>query len=540
MRVGFGSTSTTLSISQPVLSNNTDMKTAVIDLFSVRGNTDILDAIASNANTQVGRGLAPKPFLSVPVPKLQPLNVACAKTNPPCLPMTETSKVKMIKTSFSLPLTEKYRPQVAKDIFGNPKSVHQLSQWIQSRRLNPSTGKTNKVVATLTGPPGVGKTSSATVLLREQGFKVFEINASDERTKSAVYFNIKESVTRKPLGKPVAIILDEIDGSVANVGEVGESNSGVQGVLQFIHECKSGIWQVAYPVICICNNTGSKTIRQLIQQSESIRFFNPFSSVMNQALQRICQRENVHLNTSQHQRLVEASRGDFRRMYQLLQMYAIVGNRRESVDVFLSKSAGDEFDDIFSSTRRLIYNTSISMDDAERLSAGDSSIIMLMLQHNMPSLFSMKQTAITAHDLSLMATFYDDMSLADTIEAKKFTGQCGSDHFDSALLTAATTRVSGMQFRPFIRDRGTHIEFTSFFDYQNTVKSTVHQRQLAALALGVGVNDIDLAIDVFCRLPKSHQILKPPFQEDDNYLQIISFMKPSSSFAMSKKRKKIT
>jgi len=92
-----------------------------------------------------------------------------------------------------LPWLEKYRPKVLTDIVGNKETVDRLKEIAH-------TGNMPHLI--LTGPPGIGKTTSIDCLAREllgDAYKnaVLELNASDERGIQVVRETIKNFAKKK-------------------------------------------------------------------------------------------------------------------------------------------------------------------------------------------------------------------------------------------------------------------------------------------------------------------------------------------------------
>ena len=90
---------------------------------------------------------------------------------------------------------EKYRPRDVRHLVGNADHIRRLMQWAKSWDENLHTAKAGggakgaggfQKAALLSGPPGVGKTSAARIVLRQCGFDVVELNASDTRSQSAL------------------------------------------------------------------------------------------------------------------------------------------------------------------------------------------------------------------------------------------------------------------------------------------------------------------------------------------------------------------
>lgn len=98
--------------------------------------------------------------------------------------------------------TEKYAPTSIKDIIGNKSLVEKLQRWLHDWYVlelsrvdcRPKNVKTNfkkpgpdgmglyRAVC-LSGPPGIGKTTSAHLVAKLEGYDILEYNASDTRNE---------------------------------------------------------------------------------------------------------------------------------------------------------------------------------------------------------------------------------------------------------------------------------------------------------------------------------------------------------------------
>lgn len=90
--------------------------------------------------------------------------------------------------------TDRYAPQTLKEICGNKAQVDRLLEWLTDWAKSLASGfkkpgKTGMNIyraVMITGPPGVGKTTSAHLCAKAAGFTPIELNASDARSKKLV------------------------------------------------------------------------------------------------------------------------------------------------------------------------------------------------------------------------------------------------------------------------------------------------------------------------------------------------------------------
>ncbi|XP_034395396.1 ATPase family AAA domain-containing protein 5 isoform X2 [Cyclopterus lumpus] len=116
--------------------------------------------------------------------------------------------------------TDKYQPQHSSDIIGNTASVRRLHSWLKEWKLRADREERKKQkdkkqeedsdwdcgeedsqdgedmlcnTMLITGPTGIGKTAAVYACAQELGFKVFEVNASSQRSGRLILSQLKEA-----------------------------------------------------------------------------------------------------------------------------------------------------------------------------------------------------------------------------------------------------------------------------------------------------------------------------------------------------------
>ncbi|XP_071329968.1 ATPase family AAA domain-containing protein 5 [Trachinotus anak] len=119
--------------------------------------------------------------------------------------------------------TDKYQPQHSSDIIGNTASVRRLHSWLKEWKLRADREERKKQkdrkqeegsndsdwdcgeedsqdgedmlcnTVLITGPTGVGKTAAVYACAQELGFKVFEVNASSQRSGRLILSQLREA-----------------------------------------------------------------------------------------------------------------------------------------------------------------------------------------------------------------------------------------------------------------------------------------------------------------------------------------------------------
>ncbi|XP_034678780.1 chromosome transmission fidelity protein 18 homolog isoform X2 [Vitis riparia] len=192
---------------------------------------------------------------------------------------------------------------------GNLKGLQEL--WNKKSR---GTGSPEQKILLLCGPPGLGKTTLAHVAAKHCGYRVVEINASDDRSSSTIEAKILDVVQMNSVmadSKPNCLVIDEIDGAL------GDGKGAVEVILKM--------------VICICNDLYAPALRPLRQVAKVHIFVQPTVSRVVSRLKYICNMEGLKTNSTALTALAEYTECDIRSCLNTLQF---LNKKNQTLNVF--------------------------------------------------------------------------------------------------------------------------------------------------------------------------------------------------------------
>ncbi|XP_014681695.1 PREDICTED: replication factor C subunit 1-like isoform X2 [Priapulus caudatus] len=278
---------------------------------------------------------SPKPKVEVSKPSSRAIlpNKSQQSSSQECHSQSQPSSS---QSASSLLWVDKYKPKKLSEIVGqsgDKSNVKKLVNWLKNWHKNHLSGAPKKAAwgrfgasddgssfkaALLSGPPGVGKTTAATLICKELGFNYVERNASDTRSKKLLKEVVTQSVdnntvtayfTGGPSDKNV-LIMDEVDGMAGN-----EDRGGLTELISLIKSSK-------IPVICICNDRHNMKMRSLVNYCYDLRFYRPRVEQIKGALMSIAFKEGVKISPPALEQIIQASNQDIRQVIHNLSMWS--------------------------------------------------------------------------------------------------------------------------------------------------------------------------------------------------------------------------
>jgi replication factor C small subunit len=198
--------------------------------------------------------------------------------------------------------TEKYRPKTFSEVFGQADIV---------KRIEALTNSMNIPHLLFAGPPGIGKSTLALIVMKElfgEAWKdnYLELNASDERGINVVREKVKNFARTKSLGNiPFKVIfLDEADALTPEAQQaLRRTMENYSATCRFVLSC----------------NYSSKIIDPIQSRCAIFRFRLLEKKDIEEVILRITKEEKLTISPEALEILYEGSEGDCRRAINILQ-----------------------------------------------------------------------------------------------------------------------------------------------------------------------------------------------------------------------------
>uniref|UniRef100_A0A665WN74 Replication factor C subunit 1 n=1 Tax=Echeneis naucrates TaxID=173247 RepID=A0A665WN74_ECHNA len=491
--------------------------------------------IAAEAECKASKTRTPPSQTSKGTPKAQKISPSKGNSRSPHTPSPSktgaghTARRELGLSSSSSPSTngednsllwvDKYRPRSLKAVIGqqgDQSCANKLLRWLQNWHRNQS-GSTSKPAggkddgsgfkaALLSGPPGVGKTTTAVLVCEELGFSFVEMNASCTRSKTSLKEVVAESLnntsienfykgTSQTVTSKHVLIMDEVDGMAGN-----EDRGGIQEMIGLIRSSK-------IPIICMCNDRNHPKIRSLANYCFDLRFQRPRVEQIKGAMMSIAFKEGIKIPPPALNEIILASNQDVRQVIHNLSMWSAKDKvmTYESCKSDAARARKDMKLGPFDVCRKVFVSgegtTHMSLIDKSDLFFHDYSLAPLFVQENYPHVRPAAASGDLKSHLVLLSKTADSISDGDLVDRRIRSGQNWS------LLPTQAIYASVL---PGELMRGYMSQFPTFPSWLGKNSSTnKHSRIVQELASHMSLNRQAVNLDYLHYL---RQLLLSPLQ----------------------------
>ncbi|OWF54886.1 Replication factor C subunit 1 [Mizuhopecten yessoensis] len=332
---------------------------------------------------------------------------------------------------------DKYKPTGLKQLIGQQgdksnakKLLHWLTNWHkneaagvkpQGKFFGKDDGAGTKA-ALLSGPPGIGKTTTATLVCKEAGFSFVELNASDTRSKKSLQHEVAQALGNETLvdymgpdrsksrGHKHCLLMDEVDGMAGN-----EDRGGLQELVSLIKGTK-------IPVICMCNDRNHQKMRTLSNYCFDLRFQRPRVEQIKAAMMSIAFKEGLKIPPPALNEIILAANHDVRQVIHNISMWT-AGNKSITYDQAKDDSKRARKDmklGPFDVCRKVFVGgdetANMSLIDKSDLFFHDYSFGPLFVQENYINVFPYAARGNASKHLSLLARTAQSISDGDLVD----------------------------------------------------------------------------------------------------------------------------
>ena len=219
---------------------------------------------------------------------------------------------------------EKYRPKLLSGVEGQESAIAKIKEFLENFK------KSNKKAIVLQGPPGVGKTTLAIAAANGENYEIFELNASDFRSKEKLEQVLRPALEQQSLSKKGKIILlDEVDGIS------GTDRGGIPELLRLVDI-------TTYPIIMTANDIWDQKFSDVRKKCELISLEEISYKITKDILIKILRNEKKFLSNDILTSIAIKSKGDLRAAINDIQTLAdaeeptmeMVDERNKEISIF--------------------------------------------------------------------------------------------------------------------------------------------------------------------------------------------------------------
>lgn len=324
---------------------------------------------------------------------------------------------------------DKYKPKKINDLFLPKPIIDKIKIWISNFKNNKS--KANNCLF-LYGPPGIGKTTIAHLILSEFNYNIIELNSSEYRNSKKIKEKLKDILEKKnvlnlfkQIVKETGIIMDEIDG--LTIGE----RSSLTELIKIINPKKKDIKNKDYkfrylkknPFICI-SNTLDKKLNELKTKSVFINVPAPNHFLLKKCCKKILDSENKIYNDEVLEKIIKKSQYDYRRLISILEYcFNMSDIDFYKIDKLLENFDKKNIDETSYNYTEKFLNNYLDIEQSLLIYSTNKNTISMLFYENFLNYIIINKNDNNDKKLETILKIYDNYCISDNIDYNIYINQ---------------------------------------------------------------------------------------------------------------------
>lgn len=358
-----------------------------------------------------------------------------------------------MKADFEL-WSDKYAPESLEEFIGHTETLQFIRDWADSwDKGNP------QMPILLSGPPGIGKTLIAMTLVKEHGWELLELNASDLR--SAWRINKiagHAAVSRTFSGNLRLILFDEVDGLYR------EDTGGAGAIVKVLKEAFC-------PIILTANNVWDPKLSPIRSACKKIDMRRIHYATIAKYLEKIAKKEGLDVDKKILMQIARNCSGDVRSAINDLQILT-QGIKKVTEEDLKVLGERDREQNIFNTVMTILKTRDLrkSRESLENLEE-DPDFILKWIDENLPKEYTKPEELYRA---------YDRVSRADVFLGRVYNRQYyGLWKYATDLMSSGVSLAKEETYKGFTR-----LSFPGVIKYMSASKPEREVRKSIALKVG--------------------------------------------------------
>jgi replication factor C subunit 1 len=287
--------------------------------------------------------------------------------------------------------TSIYRPKKIENFIGNKEVIQPFIKWLLEWEYNDNKNK----CALVSGITGIGKSLLVELILKKHDYNIINLDIDEGRSKEYINSYIKPlTKTKKSFdGQENALVVSDID------------SGGDYGFISCLIEC---IKETKIPIICICDDRYSQSIKPILNYCFDIKMTKPKYDDVYRLVYDVVINEKIKIKQLQIKQLYEQSNGDIRFILNSLQLNIFNCKNIQSSNIF--------------ETSGLLFSMDKTIEQKNEIYWSSPDIHTLMVQENyINNIIGLKEDLGKIEKLSYSADALSDADLFEPLNDVNMT-----------------------------------------------------------------------------------------------------------------------